>query len=40
MKKCAICQSDTPDDQLAGDVCFDCCDAYDTCGVYYCCTDE
>ena len=39
-KTCVVCGSDTPSDQLAGDVCFGCADKYDIYGVYFCCTDE
>lgn len=34
-KECAICGEIFSEEQLAGDICLDCADRYDTYGVYF-----
>ena len=36
MKKCGVCGDVLPDENLDGDICFDCSDRYDEYGVLFC----
>jgi hypothetical protein len=40
MRRCSMCGYAVPEALFAGDVCQDCADHYDVCGVYFCLGSE